>query len=145
MGEESSTEYELELTDDFKESKVSLYSAILSDEFLFYYNNVFSVEKLNLIDDFLDHFEKNGLSGWKGKVSPSWKVPEFYKDHKERAKYAQDMNLWHAHIGLPTWQNRQNVPYLTSNQVLHFQKIDNFKIHVLTVSSHNPMDLPDVE
>ncbi|WP_151828216.1 hypothetical protein [Acinetobacter oleivorans] len=145
MGEESSTSDGLDQTNYIDNSSKSLYTATLSDEFLHFYDNVFSDEKLDLIDDFLEHYETHGLNNWKGKISPSWKVPECYKDHERRAKYAQDMNLWHAHIGLPSWQSRENIPYLTSNQVLHFQKLSRYEIFVLSVSTHNPMDLPEID
>ncbi|HHU5621799.1 TPA: hypothetical protein ACUIFO_003995, partial [Acinetobacter baumannii] len=94
MGEESSTNDGLEKSTSNTDSIKPFYTAILSDEFLYYYDNVFTDEKLDLIDDFLEHYEQNGLTGWKGKISPSWKVPECYQDHKERAKYAQEMDLW---------------------------------------------------
>ncbi|MBV6589149.1 hypothetical protein [Acinetobacter baumannii] len=145
MGEESSTNDGLEKSTSNTDSIKPFYTAILSDEFLDYYDNVFTDEKLDLIDDFLEHYEQNGLTGWKGKISPSWKVPECYQDHKERAKYAQEMDLWHAHIGLPSWQTRKGANYSTSDQVLHFQRTSKTEIFVLSISKHNPMDLPDIE
>ncbi|MFX4357503.1 hypothetical protein ABTA27_13265 [Acinetobacter baumannii] len=145
MGEESSTNDGLEKSTSNTDSIKPFYTAILSDEFLYYYDNVFTDEKLDLIDDFLEHYEQNGLTAWKGKISPSWKVPECYQDHKERAKYAQEMDLWHAHIGLPSWQTRKGANYSTSDQVLHFQRTSKTEIFVLSISKHNPMDLPDIE
>lgn len=139
MGEEQPKNLELEA------DKKILYYADFSQEFDYLYSNVFSNEKLNLIDDFLDHYEYFGLSGWKGKISCSWKVPTTYPDWESRAAFAKQYNLWHVHIGLPNWQSYPNVPFKTSNQVLHFQKINHLEIKLLTLSTHNPMDLPTLE
>lgn len=144
MGEEQPESLNTE--DDLAQSKQTiLYYVDFSQEFDYYYNNVFTPEKLDLIDDFIDHYELNGLSGWKGKISNSWNVPETYANWKERSAFAKEHKLSHVHIGLPYWQNQPNIPYLTSNQVLHFQKVSNYEIKLLTVSTHNPMDLPTLE
>lgn len=143
MGEEQPKTNELVNFETIQEKKY--FKAEFSEEFNYFYSNVFSPEKLDLIDDFIDHYEVNGLYGWKGKISASWKVPDYYKDKDQRAKYAQKYNLWHVHIGLPTWKKVPNVPFLTSDHVLHFQKISKYKILLMTVSTHNPMDLPDID
>lgn len=142
MGEEQPENLELTSSTSNQQNK---YFADFSDEFDYFYSNIFSLEKLNLIDDFIDHYEKHGLNGWKGKITPSWNVPDSYADHKKRRKYAQKFNLWHAHIGLPSWKSAPNASYLTSDHVLHFQQISNYEILLMTVSTHNPMDLPNVD
>ncbi|SUV72863.1 Uncharacterised protein [Acinetobacter baumannii] len=45
------------------------------------------------------------------------------------------------HLGKP--EKVQN--YSTSDQVLHFQRTSKTEIFVLSISKHNPMDLPDIE
>ncbi|WP_180084885.1 hypothetical protein [Acinetobacter sp. YH12145] len=142
MGQEQPKNPELE-TDEIIESPI--YFVDFSQEFDYLYSNVFTRTKLDLIDDFLDHYEINGLRNWKGKISCSWKVPQHYSDWESRSAFAKHYNLWHAHIGLPTWQSYPNVPFQTSNQVLHFQKIGSFEIKLLTLSTHNPIDLPTLE
>jgi hypothetical protein len=47
--------------------------------FLNYYNNRFSTTTIDKIDDFIEHFEHQGLRGWKGKISSSDKVPASYQ------------------------------------------------------------------
>ncbi|WP_284116433.1 hypothetical protein [Acinetobacter pittii] len=144
MGEEQPKRNDIEIKVVTKNKPIN-YVAYFSEEFDHFYNHVFSTEKLNLIDDFLDHYEKNGLRNWKGKICSSANVPSSYSDHIERSNYAKQYDLWHVHIGLPSWQSYENVPYLTSDQVLHFQKHNNYEITLLTVSTHNPMDLPPLE
>lgn len=114
-------------------------------EFDYFYNNVFSNEKLDLIDDFIEHYEVNGLNNWKGKISHSANVPDSYPDAQERRDLALQYNLHHAHIGLPTWHPSRSGLYKTSDQVLHFQKVSYSEILLLTVSTHNPMELPTID
>lgn len=118
-----------------------MFDVKFGETFQFHYDKVFSEEKLDLIDDYIDHFEEHGWGGWKGKISPSWKVPLNYHDAAERIAYAKKHNLYHVHFGLPSWTN-SGYGYSTSDQVIHFQKIDYHTLRFLSISTHNPMDLP---
>jgi hypothetical protein len=140
MGEEESGNSE-----SLKARSSIIYIVDFSEEFNYFYSKVWSSYKLDLIDDFIDHYEDIGLKGWKGRIVKSTNVPEHYPDAKERIALASKYNLYHAHIGLPTWNTRPNFPYSTSDQVLHFQKVSYNEIKLLTVSTHNPMDLPTEE
>lgn len=122
-----------------------LYIVDFSAEFTYYYDKVFTNTKLDLIDDFIDHYELNGLKGWKGRIAKSSNVPNQYPDALSRIDLAMKYNLYHAHIGLPEWKTRPGFPYSTSSEVLHFQKVSHKEIKLLTVSTHNPMDLPTIE
>ena len=124
------------------EDQSILYIVDFSMEFNLYYDKVWSPEKLDLIDDFIEHYETNGLRNWKGKISKSSNVPNNYKDAALKKALAEKYNLYHAHIGFPSWTNIPKIPYSTSDQVLHFQKLNSNSIKLLTLSTHNPMDLP---
>ncbi|KPY30478.1 hypothetical protein [Pseudomonas syringae] len=101
---------------------------------------------LDHIDAFWDHCEKHGLGGWKGKVKPSWIVPSHYPDREARVAHAKSNNLWHAHIGIPTWKPSKNTDasYQVSDWVLHFQynPSENW-IKLCDYGDHDPFDLPD--
>lgn len=142
MGEEKSGTDRNSEDVEAKTQESSLYIVDFSQEFNYYYFNICSNEKLDLIDDFIEHYEKYGLKNWKGRISKSTNVPDYYDDSETRKVLAERYNLYHAHIGLPTWQTRANFPFSTSDQVLHFTKISYKEIKLLTVSTHNPMDLP---
>lgn len=51
------------------------YTVDFSDSFSTFYASLVEMPtRLNIldcIDEFIDHFEKNGLWGWKGKIAPS--------------------------------------------------------------------------
>lgn len=140
MGEEESGKSE-----NLKTKSSILYIVDFSEEFNIYYDRVWSDHKLDLIDDFIESYETHGLTRWKGKIARSTNVPDTYPDAKERKAFAMEYNLYHAHIGIPSWNNYKDVPYSTSDQVLHFQKVSYKEIKLLTVSSHNPMDLPTID
>lgn len=121
------------------------YTVIFSSEFDYYYNNVCTENQLDLIDDFIEHYERNGLKNWKGKIACSSNVPNYYKDHNERKSLAIQYNLKHVHIGYPEWITKEGYTYSTSDQVIHFQKISYKEIKLLTLSRHRPMELPTLE
>jgi len=103
---------------------------------------------LDHIDAFWDHCEKNGLAGWKGKIKPSWVVPDHYPDKAEREAHAKLNQLWHAHIGIPSWKPSKNAlaQYQTSDWVLHFRY--NPKegwIMLCDYGDHDPFELPILE
>ncbi|WP_261411770.1 hypothetical protein [Serratia quinivorans] len=117
------------------------YKVEFSDSFKAKYSNSFTKIELDLIDDFIDHYELHGLTGWKGKVSPSDKVPCNDLERVKKIRHAQRYRLWHAHIGLPTFTPSQYGQYLVSDGVLHFQKLSPYKIKLLDIGGHNPMQI----
>lgn len=100
---------------------------------------------LDHIDAFWDHCEKHGLAGWKGKIKPSWIIPEHYLDRAAREAHARINNLWHAHIGIPSWKPSKNpdVGYQVSEWVLHFQyKPAEGWLMLCDYGDHDPFELP---
>ncbi|OCH01504.1 hypothetical protein A6D98_03025 [Aliivibrio fischeri] len=112
------------------------------DTFLKYYTDSFSDTTVGKVDDFIEHVEANGLSGWVGKVSPSNRVPENYADREAIIDKANKYSLWHAHIGDPCFKDTWHKNYKVSDWVIHFQKISNYHIKLLELDYHNPMTLP---
>lgn len=110
--------------------------------FLKYYNERFSANTVDKIDDFIDHFQQNGLWGWVGKLGPSNKVPLNVPDRDEIIAYAEKYSLWHAHIGEPCFEDTIHGRYKTSDWVLHFQRFNGNHIRLIELGYHRPMDLP---
>ncbi|WP_028211622.1 hypothetical protein [Paraburkholderia mimosarum] len=79
----------------------------------------FPQDQQDAVLDFTDAFEQHGLSDFSkfpGKITYSWKgVPPGSAEFI----YAKANELWHYHIGLPTYT--QGPKYSTSDWVLHFQ------------------------
>lgn len=90
---------------------------------------------------FTDIFEQHGLTDftkYPGKIAPSWKglVPS-----DPVYKYTFDNDLWHYHIGHPTFKLSVNGSYRTSDWVLHFQwKNKGNEVTLIDVYSHYRVD-----
>lgn len=103
---------------------------------------------LDHIDAFWDHCEHHGFKSWKGKVKPSWDLPWDYPFRSSRVAHAKPLNLWHAHIGIPTWKpsRNPNADYQTSDWVVHFQDFSaSGYIKLVDYGSHNPFELPPLD
>ncbi|KAF1013161.1 MAG: hypothetical protein GAK29_04735 [Acinetobacter bereziniae] len=126
-----------------KQSKPE-FEVIFGNTFNKYYNN-YPETTLDCIDDFIEHFESRGLKDWKGKIAPSYRVPENYNNRDEIIEKAKNHNLWHVHIGDPSWEKSKYGNYYVSEWVLHFKMITPYKIKLLELGWHNPMLLPSDE
>jgi len=99
----------------------------------------FPVEQQDKILDFAATFEMYGLSDFSkyvGKITPSW------AGNADPAAYhfALQNELWHYHIGLPTYVTN-HPKFKTSDWVLHFQwKNRGDHIDLLDVYSHYKSD-----
>lgn len=104
---------------------------------------------LDQIDAFWTHCENHGLTGWEGKVTPSWIVPDHYPDAAVRRAHAKANDLWHAHVGIPVWKpaKNPNASYKVSDWVLHFtynQSAGHVKL--VDYGDHDyPFELPGVD
>lgn len=103
-----------------------------------------SDEEKTLIEDFVFHFEAQGLKTFIGKKSPSDNVPITDPSRAVKIAYAKKHQLWHVHIGYPKWNASRNPAgaYQTSNYVVHFQRFNENHIALIDYGSHNPMGLP---
>ena len=130
MGEEKSNQ------------QVEQYSIAFGLTFNKYYVESYSENTLDLIDDFIDHYEVNGFKGWIGKFAPSNRVPENYENRDDLIRKANKYNLWHVHIGDPRWETPMHGKFKTSEWVLQLRRMGK-KIILLELSWHNPMLLPN--
>ena len=117
-------------------------------EYIFNYGKLFANEfknypqdQQNAILDFLDIYEVYGLKSfkpYKGKITFSWKG----LNHKDPAyQYAKNNDLWHIHIGLPSFRKSAFGQYYTSDMILHFQWINKGNvIKVVDVTPHYKAD-----
>lgn len=99
----------------------------------------------NLVMDFVEYFEKKGIVGWRGKCTSSEYVPYNYPDKEKVINFAKQNSLWHAHIGYPNWQNSKAGNYWSSNFVVHFKKVSEHKIILLSIGMHDPMIIPSAD
>lgn len=101
-------------------------------------------DQQELIDDFVFHFRRNGLNGYKGKFGPTDNVPEQDPDRVHKIWYANRHKLWHAHIGHPYWvRSHPLAKYETSDYVVHFQRLTPEYIALVEYGHHNPMAMPE--
>ncbi|MDR0238144.1 hypothetical protein [Acinetobacter sp.] len=119
-----------------------IYEIEFGKSFNKYYPN-FPKLTADKVDDFIEHYEKNGLKGWIGKIAKSDRIPLDVPNRDELVKKARYYNLWHVHIGDPVWKNSSENGIYVSNWVIHFQKIGRYKIKLLELDSHKPMTLPN--
>ena len=71
--------------------------------------------------DFIELFEAHGLGDFTkfpGKITQSWKG---LATSDPIYAYAYDNNLWHYHVGLPSYSQSRYGSFKTSDLVLHFQ------------------------
>lgn len=118
------------------------YTVVFGKTFNLYFAERFPDKTVKLIDDFVEHFEVNGFNGWMGKIAPSYRVPANYVDREKIILKATHHDLWHVHIGDPNWKKSQYGDYCVSEWVIHFKRINHYKIKLIELGWHNPMLLP---
>lgn len=131
---------------DARDGEEMSYKLDVVDHFVLKFNGLPQDQK-KLIQLFVGHYREKGLGGWQGKVAKSDNVPEADPDRMIKIWRANRYNLWHAHIGHPTWAPGRNqwVKYDTSDWVVHFQKMSDRHIALLDYDHHNPMTLPSTD
>lgn len=104
----------------------------------------FPYEDKTKIAQFILHCQTNGLHNLPGKLKASTDVPGIDPDYYAKVQYAKENYLWHYHIGIPDYEQRN--PFskvLTSRYVLHFQRFPGNKvIRIVDLDDHCPMTLP---
>lgn len=115
-----------------------------SEHFTLRYDDLSDVEQ-NLIDDFVFHFKQFGLKGFSGKVAPTDNVPLVDPDRINKIWWAKRHHLFHVHIGYPAWKPCRNPfgTYMTSEYLVHFQKLSDEYIALVDYGSHNPFLIPE--
>lgn len=115
-----------------------------------FFADIFSAQFVNFpkadqlkIAEFVFHVSQNGLTGLKGRNKPSHEVPTDDNEWRQKVKYAQDNQLWHYHIGIPSYTQSQKGDF-TSEYVLHYILADDY-IMLVDMSAHPPLELPKPE
>lgn len=88
------------------------------------------------IFDFVQIYRQYGLQDfnrYKGKIKPSFYMVDKLHPNYD---YAFRNKLWHYHLGLPQYRLSRYGTYHTSDIILHFSKISNHQIKILTITDH---------
>lgn len=93
----------------------------------------------DVIADFVDHVEQNGLHGLQGRNKSSAPINPHTKRQQAQFAYAQKHCLWHYHIGIPCYIGKHGD--MTSEYVLHYQRFDD-GIVIVDMTAHPPFELP---
>jgi hypothetical protein len=118
----------------------------LSDFFSTNFANFPREDKIK-IANFIQHCQTHGLNGLCGKLKSSTDVPGTDQDFHVKVQYAKENYLWHYHIGIPDYEQRNPFSKVqTSRYVLHFQRFPGNKvIRIVDLDDHCPMTLPKRE
>ncbi|WP_412500761.1 hypothetical protein [Shewanella chilikensis] len=106
---------------------------------------------------FIDEFQRGGfaaidnvvINGYKVRNKASDEVPKDDPEWLTKVKLAQDNNLWHFHLGFYDIDCDidgyciSNKGDLTSQWVIHYQKLSDHHIHMVDITPHPPFNLPD--
>ncbi|WP_201546115.1 hypothetical protein [Psychrobacter sp. H7-1] len=96
------------------------------------------------ISAFIQHVQNHGLANLEGRNKSSDNVPTDDPRWLVKVKHAKKYNLWHYHIGIPTYEGEFGDK--TSEYVLHYM-LDEVgrKITLVYMSAHPPFELPNDE
>lgn len=95
------------------------------------------------IRQFVEHIEQFGFDGLTGRNKSSDNVPKDNPNWAKIVAYAQAHQLWHYHIGIPTYTLSDSGDF-TSEYVLHYVKGNDF-IKIVDLSAHPPLQLPTAD
>lgn len=100
----------------------------------------FPVEDKIKIMNFISHVQENGLTNLPGRNKPSHDVPKDDPNWREKVEYAMRHNLWHYHIGIPSYETASNGERV-SPYILHYILDDN-SIKIVDFNQPPPFNLP---
>lgn len=92
------------------------------------------------IFEFIEHIEKYGFDGLKGRNKSSDNVPKDDPNWSAKVSYAHQYRLWHYHIGIPFYEMAYNGEQV-SEYILHYMRFDD-SIKLVALSYHPPFELP---
>lgn len=98
------------------------------------------IQSQDIIADFVNHVEKYGLNGLKGRNKSSAPINPHTKRERANFAYAQKYCLWHYHIGIPCYVGSDGD--MTSEYILHYQRFDD-EIVLIALLPHPPFNLPN--
>ena len=101
----------------------------------------FSEQDRKKIFNFASHVQQYGLVSLQGKNKRSDGFSNDDPQFAQKMALVKEYNLWHYHIGIPSYQNSLVGEYKTSEYVLHYVRGDNH-IKIVDLSRHPPFSLP---
>ncbi|MFW2178182.1 MULTISPECIES: hypothetical protein [unclassified Moraxella] len=93
------------------------------------------------IANFIEHVQLHGLNQLEGRNKKSDNVPKDNPNWLSKVKFAQQYNLWHYHIGIPSYDVNTVFGDRTSEYILHYVLYDDM-IKIVDFSDHPPFKLP---
>ena len=103
-----------------------------------------SEEDYKKIDNFVVHVEKYGLVSLPGsnRKSDRLNVPSHLLSPKQKQciAFSHEHDLWHYHIGIPSYTTTKGIGKYTSEVYLHYQRKPD-TIRIIGLGSH-PFSLP---
>ncbi|WP_312623300.1 hypothetical protein [Pseudomonas juntendi] len=100
---------------------------------------------IDLVDDFIEHVEANGLTDLPGRLKFSWDISPNDRQYASKSQYAKKYNLWHYHVGIGKDGYDKGRPYgdWTSQFVLHLRKHEcGQRTTIVDLDPHPPFTLP---
>lgn len=96
------------------------------------------------IDTFIDHVQEHGLINLKGRLKPSWDVPNDDPFWKKKVDFARHWDLWHYHLGMPEYDESNGHGDCTSQWVLHLRRHPcGTRTEIVDWDKHPPFQLPE--
>lgn len=102
----------------------------------------FPKQDVDFIFDFINAVQQGGFSTLKGRNKSSSDVPKNDPNWLSKVRYAQEHNLWHYHIGIPSYRLSTNGDYV-SKYVLHYV-MNGDEIRIVAYDEHPPFRLPNL-
>lgn len=99
-------------------------------------------EDRRVILEFHSHLDYVGLIGLPGRLKRSDHVDTDRNDWLERVQLVREYNLWHYHVGIPSYDRRKPRGDWTSQTIVHLSITDTTVV-LIDIDSHPPFMLPD--
>ncbi|EPV0699026.1 MULTISPECIES: hypothetical protein [Klebsiella] len=99
-------------------------------------------DELMLIGIFIFQFSNNGFSALPGRNKASTGVSKKHVNRIKLIQYAIKNNLWHYHVGHIKYNQAKSFGDWTSEYVVHYQKLNNNSIRLVSYSKHPPFIMP---
>lgn len=114
-------------------------------DFSVHFSRIFIMLPANdarFISDFVTAVETNGLDNMQGRLKSSCDIPTDDPQWREKVQFVQKWNLWHYHIGLPTYDTTNGHGDYTSRWYLHLRRHTPEYTTIVDWDFHPPFELP---
>ncbi|VEF08474.1 Uncharacterised protein [Pseudomonas fluorescens] len=117
----------------------------MSDHFEITYLDM-AANELFPVDNFITHVEENGLILLEGRLKKSDDIPTDDGEWLKKVLFVREHNLWHYHIGYPSYDPGKPFGDRTSEYVLHLQRHPcGTKTTIVHWAKHPPFKLPSLD